>query len=173
MSYAFLSRGIAAIGASILFASTILAGQHTLGALTIADPWARATDPLAKTSAAYFTVTNRGGATERLVAAAADVADEVGLHRTVSKNGMLAMEHVDGIAVPSGGAAELKPGGYHVMFIGLKRQLKAGETFPLHLTFEKAGRVTVQVAVRTAAGGPSTMGGHGDMKSKDMGGMKH
>lgn len=172
MPFTLFSRGLAAAGLMLL-AATALAGQHTVGALTIAEPWARATDPMAKTSAAYFTVANQGAAPDRLVAVAADVAHEVELHRTVSKDGMLAMEHVDGIPVPAHGATELKPGGYHVMFIGLRRQLLPGETFPLHLTFEKAGRVTVQVAVRPAAGAPSAMGGHGGMKPEGMGGMKH
>jgi periplasmic copper chaperone A len=60
------------------------------------------------------------------------------------------MREVDAIALPTGKAVELKPGGLHIMFIGLKAPLKAGESFPLKLRFEKAGEVTVQVNVEAA-----------------------
>ena len=53
-----------------------------------------------------------------------------------------------GIEVPAGGQVELKPGGYHVMLIGLMRDLSDGEKFPLTLQFEKGGEVTVEAEVR-------------------------
>ena len=65
-----------------------------------------------------------------------------------------------GLVIPPGGTVELKPGGYHLMFIGLKRQPKQGEKFPATLTFEKAGSVKVEFLVEG-------MGEAGDMDHSD------
>jgi hypothetical protein len=131
---------------------------------------------MAKTGAAYLTVRNKGAA-DKLVAVSSDAAQSAMLHRMVNKDGMMTMQHVNSLPVPAGGSAVLKPGSYHVMFVGLKAQLKEGATFPLNLTFEKAGKVTVQVTVQRpeAAQGDAgrddgPMKGHGE---KGMGGMKH
>ena len=61
---------------------------------------------------------------------------------------MMSMKPVKSIAVPASGTVKLKPGGYHVMLIGLKKHLVAGATFPLTLTFATAGKKTVTVTVR-------------------------
>jgi copper(I)-binding protein len=63
---------------------------------------------------------------------------------------VMKMRQVEAIEVPAGKSVELKPGGLHIMFIGLKAPLKAGDKFPLKLKFEKAGEVTVQVNVEAA-----------------------
>jgi hypothetical protein len=66
------------------------------------------------------------------------------------KDGVMTMRPVSGgLEIPAGGKIALKPGGYHLMFIGLKRQPKQGEKFPATLTFEKAGSVTVEFAVES------------------------
>lgn len=151
-----------------LSAVTASAADFAAGSLTIENPWARPTDPMAKTSAAYFTVKNKGAA-DKLVGVSSDVAASTMLHQMVNKDGMMIMQHVDSLSVPAGGSAVLKPGSYHVMFVGLKAQLKAGTAFPLHLTFEKAGKVTVQVAVQRPEGARAEAGKeHGQ-----TGGMKH
>jgi copper(I)-binding protein len=64
-------------------------------------------------------------------------------------NGVAKMRPVDGILVPANGATELKPGGYHVMLMGLKEPLMEYGTFQLTLTFEKAGSVDVEVQVES------------------------
>lgn len=100
-------------------------------------------------SAAYMTIANKGKEPDRLVGAKADVSKAVEIHETVMDGDVMRMQPVQGgIEVPAGGQVELKPGGYHVMLIGLTRDLNAGDKFPLTLQFEKGGEMTVQAEVR-------------------------
>jgi copper(I)-binding protein len=99
-------------------------------------------------SAIYMVIYNDGTAGDRLVGGATEVARTVELHRTTVEGGMAQMVKVAGIDVPARGTVALKPGGLHVMLIGLKRDLKAGETFPVTLTFQRSGQVRLLVQVR-------------------------
>ena len=100
-------------------------------------------------SAVYMVLTNPGGSPDRLLSAAADVAGAVELHEMIMEGDMMKMQQISGgIEVPANGQVELKPGGLHVMLIGLTRDLTAGETFPVTLQFEGAGEVTVEAEVR-------------------------
>lgn len=129
------------------------------GPIAIDRAWARATPGNSKIGAAYVTI--RSSAADRLVAAATPVAQKAELH-TVEMSGMvMKMRPVAGIDIPAGTPVSLKPGGDHIMLTGLMRPLRAGETFPLTLTFEKAGARTVTVAVeRVGAAGPAPAAGH-------------
>ena len=102
-----------------------------------ADVWARAA--ATGNGAAYMILRNGGDAADRLVKAESDVADAVELHKTIMEGSMMQMAPVENIEVPAKGQAELKPGGLHVMLIGLKHELKPGEKIKLKLQFEKAG----------------------------------
>jgi copper(I)-binding protein len=89
-------------------------------------------------------------------------------------NGVMQMRQLaDGLPVPAGGSVVLKPGSYHVMLIGLKKPLTAGETFPLTLTFAKAGNISVTVAVQAIGAMQDDKGGMSGMKgnNKSGGGM--
>jgi copper(I)-binding protein len=131
-------------------------------AISVTHAWARATTPMAKTAAAYFTVTD-GGAADRITGATTPVAETAELHRTTDDNGVMRMRPVEGgLAVPQGGSVTLSPGGYHLMLTGLKQPLKSGESFPVTLTFAHAAPVTVQVHVQS-------MGGGGGMAGMQMG----
>lgn len=100
-------------------------------------------------SAAYMTIANSGGSADRLISASSDVATAVELHESKMVDGVMQMNPVQGgIPVPAGGQAELKPGGLHVMLIGLTRDLKEGETVKLTLTFEQSGAVEVEAPIR-------------------------
>lgn len=106
--------------------------------------------PMGGTSAVYMTIANAGGAADRLVAASTDAAATVELHESKLVDNVMQMAPVPGgIEVPAGGTAELKPGGLHIMLIGLTRDLNAGDTLRLTLTFERAGTITVDAPVRT------------------------
>ena len=95
-----------------------------------------------------MTIANDGSRAERLTAAHADIAAKTMLHKTVMDGNVMKMMHVkDGIVIPGEDSVELKPGSYHIMLMGLKAPLKEGSTFPLTLTFEHAGSVTVEVKV--------------------------
>ena len=129
--------------------------------IQVGSPWARATPGGARTGAAYLTILNKGPADDRLVAIATPVAGMAELHRTVEEQGVMKMLPVPTLNVKAGAQVAFKPGGYHIMLMNLKAPLKEGETFPLALTFEKAGRIEVTVKVEKAG----AMG-------HDMGGMK-
>jgi periplasmic copper chaperone A len=144
----------------VSLASTAFAQSPTkIGTLTLTDPWARASAGGQTSGAAYLSITN-DGATDRILSAAAPVANVIELHTHTVEGGVMRMRQVDAIDVTGGTTTQLKPGGLHIMLIGLKAPLKDGDSFPLTLKFEKAGEVKLDVKVRTApAGGP--MKGHG------------
>lgn len=100
--------------------------------------------------AVYFTVTNSGSDDDALVGAATDVAGKVELHETVDQGGgTMMMRPVEQIDVPAGGEAVLEKGGLHVMLLDLPEPLEMGTTFPIELTFEKAGTVEFEVTVES------------------------
>lgn len=138
-----------ALGAALLPAMA-WAGDAKLGDVLIGQPWARASAGQAVNGAVYLTLTNSGKETERLVAASSPVAGTVELHNHVVDNGVMKMRQVDGVDVEPGAPIEFKPGGLHVMLIGLKAPLKQGDSFPLTLTFQRGGAVNVDVAVSGA-----------------------
>jgi hypothetical protein len=145
-----------AIAATILAA--ILASPPGVLASDVAvtGAFARASaSSRATTAAAYFTVTNRGVAPDRLIAIAAEGAAMAQIHESRSKNGIAAMEMLAAIELAPSATVAMKPGGLHVMLMGLAAPLRKGDTLALELTFEKAGRLTVAVPVRgVAATGP-------------------
>ncbi len=100
-------------------------------------------------SAVYMVLANKGAAADRLVAAQADVAKSVEIHETKMEGDMMRMQPVEGgIEVPAGGQVELKPGGYHVMLIGLTRDLNPGDKFPVTLQFASGATLQVEAEVR-------------------------
>ncbi len=138
-------------------AALVLAGftpagaqEYKQGDLTVSQVWAR---PAAegKVSAAYFFIENRGSEGDKLTGAESPVAGMTMIHETVNENGVLKMRHSAGIEVPAGGMAELKPGGGHVMLMGLKQKLEEGQTIPLTLTFAKAGTISVSAKVQKSS----------------------
>jgi len=135
----------------------VFAHEFKVGDLEIEHPWSRATPPGAKVAGGYFTVVNKGSAPDRLLSISSDISDKAELHEMGVKDGVMTMRPVSGgLEIPAGGKVALKPGAYHLMFTGLKRQPKQGEKFPATLTFEKAGSVKVEFAVEG-------MGETGDM----------
>jgi copper(I)-binding protein len=82
------------------------------------------------------------------VSATSSVAEKVELHEVRNEAGVMAMRPIDKLSVPAGGVVELKPGGYHVMLLGLKRDLNPGDSVPVTLTFQKSAPVTVNAQVR-------------------------
>ncbi|MEZ4728063.1 MAG: copper chaperone PCu(A)C [Caldilineaceae bacterium] len=99
-------------------------------------------------SAVYMTIRNPGNQADRLIKAESDAATVVELHNVANNNGVMSMFPVEEVAVPAQGEAVLKPGSYHVMLIGLTRDLTVGDTVTVTLTFEQAGATTVAAEVR-------------------------
>ena len=135
-----------AAAAAGLFALATNAHDVKVGAITVDHPYARATAAGQPTGGGFMQIDNAGPA-DRLMSARATVSGTVELHEMKMEGDVMRMRQVDGIALPAGKSVALKPGGYHVMFIGLKAPLKAGDSFPMTLKFEKAGEVTVEVKV--------------------------
>jgi periplasmic copper chaperone A len=146
------------------FAGLVLAaaalGAHAQefkhGRLTISQPHARATAPGQTAGGGYLKLHNNGPA-DRLVAASAAVSNTVELHSMTMEGDVMRMRQLDAIELPAGTTVELKPGGLHLMLMGLKAPLKPGDSFAMKLKFEKAGEVAVQAKVRTADGGAHGM----------------
>jgi copper(I)-binding protein len=101
------------------------------------------------TGAVYMKLVNAGQEADRLVSAQTDVAEVAEIHETRMEGDVMMMQMLpDGLEIPAQGEVELKPGGYHVMLIGLKRDLKEGDQFTLALEFEKSGTMMVEPKVR-------------------------
>ena len=135
------------------FAGEAAAQTYRAGSLVIAAPWSRATPGGAKVAAGYVTITNNGTTPDRLVGTSAEVAGRGEVHEMVHDGTVVRMRPVEGIEIKPGAKLELKPGGYHLMFADLQRQLKQGERFKGTIAFEKAGTVQVEFAVRGVGAG--------------------
>lgn len=116
--------------------------------ITVTDAWARPSAMLDRAGAVYMVLHNGSGATDRLLSATTPAAEVVEIHETTMVDGMMGMAPVAAVEVPAGSAMELKPGGYHIMLIGLTEELNVGDTLELTLTFEQAGEVKVTAEVR-------------------------
>lgn len=144
---------------ALLSAMPVEAHDARAGALTVDHPFARAT--AARNGAAYMTIANGGGAPDRLLRARTEAAAKVELHTIVRQGDIMQMREVPSIDIPARGKAELKPGGFHVMLLGLAKPLVEGQSFPLVLEFEKAGAVQVTVNVERAGAAQPHGQGHG------------
>lgn len=149
-------RGVALGAVVALAAAPGLAEEFKAGDLTIDDPWSRATPKGADVAAGYLVLHNRGATPDRLLGGAADFAEEVSVHEMSMDGGVMKMRALpSGLEIPPGGEVRLAPSGFHIMFTGLKRQLKKGEGLPVALTFERAGKVAVVFHVEgVGASGP-------------------
>jgi copper(I)-binding protein len=144
---------VLAAGAAV----TMAAESWRLGDIEIEGAWARPTAGRPQNGAAYLTITNHGAEPDRLLGAEGEIARLIDLHQhRIDPDGVARMRPVEGIELPPGETVRLEPGGLHVMLMGLAKPLRAGASFPLHLVFERAGEVEVEVAVEQPA-----RGGHG------------
>jgi copper(I)-binding protein len=153
-------RTLAFVGA-LAIASLAHAHAYELGDLTIDHPWSRATPAAAPVGAGYLVVTNKGKTADRLVSASAGISAKVEIHEMAIIDGVMRMRALDqGIVIPPGGKVEFKPGGYHIMFIGLKQPIAKDSSFKGTLTFEKAGTVEVEYKVQGMGGAAAGHSGH-------------
>lgn len=144
---------------SLLLAALLLpvfsaanAEDYKAGDLVVSEPWSQELPPNAPTVAAYFVIHNTGESPDRLLSVETPVAEKAELHEHVMQGDLMKMQQVPSVAVPAKGDLTFAPMAYHVMLLGLKdRSLLAdGKQFPLTLTFEKAGKVEVDVSVQKA-----------------------
>jgi|Laugresu1bdmlbsd_1035121.scaffolds.fasta_scaffold02986_7 hypothetical protein len=154
-----------------MFLSLTLATFAASAQVTVSEPWVRATVPQQKATGAFMKLQSAQDA--KLISAKSPAAGIVEVHEMAMEGGVMKMRAVDGLALPMGKAVELKPGGYHVMLMDLKSQVKDGDAVPLTLTFEtKDGkRQTLEVKaparnMNAPAHAPAHTphGGHSGMK---------
>ncbi len=137
--------------ASRLLAAALLSALSctAFGAgVSVGDPYARAVPPGQPNSAVFMSLENQSGQGQALVGAESNVSEIVELHTHVEEDGMMRMRQIEKIEVPAGETVTLKPGGLHVMLIGLKQPLDAGDVVDLTLVFADGSRSSVQAPVR-------------------------
>ncbi len=134
----------------LLFAMPALAMAQQ-NAIHVDNAWSRAAMQ-GRTGVVYLAITDTG-APDRLTAATSPVASSAQLHESFTENGVAKMREVPALPVESGKPVTLAPNGYHIMLMGLKQSLKPGDTFPITLSFDKAGQVTATVTVQQAGAG--------------------
>jgi periplasmic copper chaperone A len=138
---------------TILRGATLGAGMLLAGAAWAADieiqaPWSRATAKGAAVGAGYLTIVNKGKAPDRLVSATADVAEKAEIHEMAMDNSVMTMRALpDGVEIKPGETLTFKPGGLHLMLMGLKKPLVQGGEVHVTLNFAKAGAIAVTLPV--------------------------
>lgn len=147
----------------------VACGGESLSDIAVEDTYARETIGAATTGAAYLTVHNSGAADDALIAAATPVAETAELHTHEMDGGVMRMRRMDLVDIPAGETVTFEPGGLHVMLFGLSAPLRAGGTFPITLTFDGAGDITVEASVVSIA---DTLQGTGT-GAMDHQGMDH
>ncbi len=125
---------------------------YTTGHMMVGGAWAAETPRVAKTGAAYFTMANSGPKADYLIAVSSPIAQNVAPHAHRMVGNVMQMAPVLGIAIPSGQTVALKPGGRHVMLIGLSQPLKGGDRVPLTLSFKHSGSVQIIAVVGLSPG---------------------
>jgi copper(I)-binding protein len=133
----------------VLIAATpaLACETFTVGDMTVEHAWSRATIGAGRPGVFYVEITNAGSVDDALVGIASPAAASPMLHETVVTDGIASMPHAMSIPIPAGQTVNLAPGGYHGMLMGLTTTLSEGDSFPMTLTFQKAGDVTVNVEV--------------------------
>jgi hypothetical protein len=148
--------------------------EYRQAGLAVVSPWARPTAGAQTNGAAYVAITNAGDVADRLTAARSPAARAAEIHsHTIDAEGVARMRPVAAVEVPAHGEARLAPGGYHIMLIGLSEPLREGAAFPLTLVFERAGEVTVEVAVERSPPAATAADTHGSHTPPASGGHPH
>ena len=132
----------------ITLAALMFAAFPVMAQVTVKDPWVRATVPAQKVTGAFMQITSAQDA--RLVEARSPVAGVVEVHEMVMEKEVMKMRAMKGLDLPAGKTVELKPGGYHVMLMDLKEQMKEGTTVPVTLVVESKDRKRSTVEVKAA-----------------------
>ena len=121
--------------------------HHNLTGVKIQNLWARATPGKATTGAAYMTIHNKGNLTDRLMFVRSKVANRIELHTHTTDNNVMRMRQVDGVNILARTSLIFKPGGYHLMLIGLHKPLRKGEHFEAEFVFKRSGNLKGMVKI--------------------------
>lgn len=153
-----------------LLAVTASAWAQSPASVEIKDPWVRATVAQQKATGAFMQLTAK--ADSKLVEVKSPVAGVVEIHEMAMEKDVMKMRQVPGLALPAGKAVDLKPGGYHVMLLDLKAQVKAGDVVPFTLVFEGKNGQRENVEIKALARPLNSAAAAGGMKAEMKGDMK-
>jgi len=132
---------------SWLFVSPAFAGSGIeVGGLEV-EGWARATAKMARNGAVYLSMKNNEAAADELLAVRTSAAKRAALHGHKMDAGVMKMRSLESVVIPANGMVMMRPGGLHLMLMGLHGPLKKGTSLPLTLTFKNAGKVSIHVKV--------------------------
>ncbi len=148
----YLSHYLAAV--TIMLAAAIVLSNETLATevngITVEDAFARARPGAAKMGGAFLKITNNNAEDDVVLSAVSSIAKRTELHTHLMKDGVMSMTKLESIPVPAGKSVMFKPGGYHVMMMGLKEKMVKGSHFKVTLTFKNAGDIEIMVPVMDA-----------------------
>jgi copper(I)-binding protein len=119
--------------------------------IIIKDAWGRSSPMVAASGAFYMEIANSGSEDDTLISATSPACGRIELHESFMKDdGTMGMQMVEGgrIDIPAGESVELKVGGLHVMCLQKQQEFKAGDNYPLTLTFEKSGDILVVAVIK-------------------------
>ena len=138
--------GITFIIIALLLTGLAACTTEAVPKLSVLGPWAR---PAAAggNAAVYLTIINKGKVSDALIGASSNVAETVNIHETRMEGDVMSMVPMPRIEVPAEGRTELKTSGFHVMLVGLKRDLNSGNTLGVTLHFEKSVEIIVEAKV--------------------------
>lgn len=134
--------------AACLVTTNAMAADYKVGSLEIMNPWSRATPKGSVTAIGYMTIKNNGATSDRLIGGSADFAGTFELHSMTMEDGVSKMRALEFVEIGPGQTVAFKPGGSHVMFVGLKHALSKGEHVKGTLMFEHAGTVDIEYDVQ-------------------------
>ncbi|MDB5805398.1 MAG: conserved hypothetical secreted protein [Betaproteobacteria bacterium] len=141
----------------------LLCAGSAAAQVTVKDPWVRATVPAQTSTGAFMQITSAQDA--RLIEVRSPAAATVEVHQMSMSNNVMKMSPVDAISLPAGKPVTLGPGGYHVMMMDLKGQVKAGDTVPLTLVIEDKNKQRQTIEVKAVA---QPLGSSGPMSGMKM-----
>lgn len=136
------------VAAGVLAGTPAAAHDYGEGDLQARHPWTRATPPGARVAAGYLEIRNSGKEADRVVGASTPAAERVELHVLTREGDIMKMREVKGFEVPARQRLTLRPGGSHLMIVGLRKPFTKGERIPLTLRFERAGELRIELEVQ-------------------------
>ena len=140
-----MKRLLILLAASLAIAAP--AHEYMQGDIHIVKPWSRPLPAVSRNGAVYMTLMNKGGAPDRLVSVTTPAAKKAELHNHIMQDGLMKMRPVEAVEIVPGTPSVLKPGGLHVMLMGLTEPLVDGNSYPLTLNFERSGSIEVKVMI--------------------------
>jgi periplasmic copper chaperone A len=138
------------IAVAVLGNAPSAAHSYRAGDIQVRHPWTRATPPGAKTGAGYLEIRNSGKEADRLIGASTLAAERVELHVTMRDGDIVSMREAKSFEIPGRQRFSLRPGGPHLMLVGLAKPLEKGQRIPLVLRFQRAGELQVELEVQAA-----------------------